>query len=137
MVADHAEAINGKLYVMGGGFDTMAVATFPADVRFWFATTFLVPWNDTNRRFPIAGSVETVDGEDLGWKLEGELEAGRPAGRRGGETTVVLAGPVGFHVDEPLTVVVKLKFAGDERSVPVTLVPPPTLAPGAQMPPAA
>jgi hypothetical protein len=130
-VADNAEAINGKLYVMGGGFDTMAVAAFPADIHFWFATILLVPWKDTNRRLPIAGSVETMDGDDLGWKLEGELESGRAPGRRGGETTIALAGPVGFHADEPMTVVVKLNFAGDQRSVPLTLVPPP----GAQVPP--
>ena len=125
MAADYAASINGKLYVMGGGFDTIFAAAFPYSALFHFAGLLRVPWNDTNRRLALEGRAETVDGEDLGWRLDGELEAGRPPGQRGGDTVVVVAGPVGFTVEEPLGFVLKLRFAGDERAIALRVAPPP------------
>lgn len=132
MVADWAEAINGKLYVMGAGFDTVFAPQFPWPVRFSIGAILVVPWKDTNRRFPIQGLVETSDGEELDWKLAGEVEAGRAAGKRGGDVRIVVAGPVAFQVEEPLNFVLKLRFASDERSLALQITPPPF--PGVQMP---
>jgi hypothetical protein len=136
MAADHAEALNGKLYLMGGGFDTVFAPTFPWDARFSLAAILLVPWNDTNRRFPVAASVETVDGEELGWSMQGELEAGRAPGKRGGETTIVLAAPVMFRAEEPVNFVLKFRFANDSRSITLALTPPPFPMAVPQQPPA-
>lgn len=142
VAADWAEAINGKLYLMGGGFDTLCAPTFPFAPRFAFGAVLRVPWNDTNRKLPIEGVVETTDGEDLGWRMGGELEAGRPPGKRGGDVTVVIAGPVQFQVEEPTGFVLKLRFAGQERSIalavsapPFQIVPPGAQPPGDQHPP--
>ena len=125
VAADWAEAVNGKLYLMGGGFDTFMASSFPFAPRFAFGAVLRVPWNDTNRRFPIEGLVETADGEELEWRMGGELEAGRPPGKRGGDVTVVIAGPVQFQVEEPTNVVLKLRFAGEERSIALTVSQPP------------
>lgn len=137
LVADWAEAINGKLYVMGGAFDTVWAQQFPYVVRFAFAAVLKVPWNDTNRRLPIRATVQTTDGEELDWRLEGELEAGRPPGERGADAQIVIAAPVGFQVDEHLNFVLSLRFADDERSIslkiqqpPFTSVAPPAAPPG-------
>src|SRR6266540_873807 len=97
--ADFAEAVNGKLYLMGGGFDTVWAPHFPWDVRFFFGAIVFVPWKDTNRRLPVEGRVVSSDGEDLGWNLDGELEAGRAPGQRGGRSSLVIAGPVAFRVE--------------------------------------
>lgn len=132
IAADWAEAVNGKLYLMGGGFDTLWAPTFPFAPRFAFGAVLRVPWNDTNRKLLIEGTAETSDGDELGWRMGGELEAGRPAGKRGGDVTVVLAGPVQFQVEGPTNFVLKLRFAGEERSIalaisapPFQIVPPP------------
>jgi hypothetical protein len=142
IAADWAEAINGKLYLMGGGFDTLWAPTFPFAPRFAFGAVLRVPWNDTNRKLPIEGVVETTDGEDLGWRMGGELEAGRPPGKRGGDVTVVIAGPVQFQVEEPTSFVLKLRFAGQERSIalavsapPFQIIPPGGRPPGDQQSP--
>src|SRR5581483_3231507 len=113
------------LYLMGGGFDIVWAPTFPFSPRFAFGAILRVPWNDTNRKLPIEGLIETTDGEELGWRMGGELEAGRPAGKRGGDVTVVIAGPVQFQVDEPTGFVLKLRFAGEERSIALAVAVPP------------
>jgi hypothetical protein len=134
--ADHAEAINGKLYVMGGGFDTLWAPQFPHDARFYFGAVLTVPWNDTNRRFPIEATAVTIDGDDLGWKMGGEIEAGRAPGKRGGDAIVVMAGPVVFRAEEPVEFTLTLRFASDERSVRLSLQAPPfpIMPPGMQAP---
>jgi hypothetical protein len=113
--ADFAESINGKLYLMGGGFNTVWAPQFPWDVRFFFGAILFVPWKDTNRRLPIEGTAISADGAELGWKLGGEVEAGRAPGERGGLTSLVIAGPVAFRVEEPLKFTVKLRFASDDQ----------------------
>ena len=123
--ADHAEAINGKLYAMGAGFDTMWAPQLPWGVRFFLGAILVVPWKDTNRRFPIAGSVETFDGDPLGWQMQGEIEAGRAAGKRGGDVQAVVAAPVQFELNEYIGFVLKLRFAGDERKIALQLQAPP------------
>jgi hypothetical protein len=123
--ADHADAINGKLYVMGGGFDTLFVPQVPVAVRFSLAAILVVPWKDTNRRFPVGGVVETIDGEPLGWQMQGEIEAGRAAGKRGGDVQMAVAAPVQFEVSDYTAFVLKLRFAADERKLALQIQPPP------------
>jgi hypothetical protein len=117
--ADRAESLNGKLYVMGGGFDQLWAPEFPHTLTFWMGAILRVPWADTNRRFPIVGSATTVDGEDLGFRMEGQFEAGRPAGARVGDVMATLAGPVQIEVEEELDFNLTLRFAEDERSLPL------------------
>jgi hypothetical protein len=125
LVADWAEAINGKLYVQGAAFDTLWAPQYPHAPRFFFAAVLKVPWNDTNRRLPIRGWVESKDGDELGWKMEGELEAGRPPGQRGGDAQVVIAGPVQFEVSGPTEFTLHIDFAGDSREVSLRVAEPP------------
>lgn len=125
LVADWAEAINGKLYVQGAAFDTLWAPQYPHAPRFYFAAVLKVPWNDTNRRLPIRGWAQTKDGDELAWKMEGELEAGRSPGQRGGDAQVVIAGPVQFEVEEPLEFTLHIEFAGDARVVSLKVADPP------------
>ena len=126
MAADAAEAINGKLYVMGGNIDSVFAPAFPTIVRFSVAAVLRVPWADTNRRFPLEGSVESVDGEFLGWRMAGEVEAGRPAGARvGGDISMAVAAPVQFEAPAAVHFILKLRFAHDERSIGMRVAPMP------------
>lgn len=82
-VADHAEAINGKLYLHGAGWSDIVQVRGPDGqpgvVHFGIAVSILVGWNETNRRFPLAITLVHEDGDELA-KLGAQIEAGRPPG---------------------------------------------------------
>jgi hypothetical protein len=78
ILAEHVEAIHGKLYMMGGVWETIHVATFDMPVTLSLAVSILVPWNATNRQHSVDVSVQTADGDTL--TAEGrQVMVGRPA----------------------------------------------------------
>jgi hypothetical protein len=78
LLADRAEATNGKLYVMGGGWDRLAPPAPGVPVPLSFAVSILVPWNATNRDYTLSVFVEDTDGERLDFKADATLNTGRP-----------------------------------------------------------
>jgi hypothetical protein len=86
LLCDAAEAINGKLYVLGGGWSVTGPTPAPSAL----AIKIDVPWTDANRRFPVAVELLTADGDavtvpdPLGnpqpITAAFELEVGRPPG---------------------------------------------------------
>lgn len=80
ILADSAEVVNGKLYMLGGGWEVLSVAQpFPFHHTFAIATAYRVPWNETNQLHEIDIEIQTVDGEEV-LKLGGQFEVGRPVG---------------------------------------------------------
>lgn len=77
ILADHAEAINGKIYLMGGGWDVRTVRDFSQPVPLTLALAVLVPWTATNQRHRLQVRVEDADGRQLA-EVKGEFVAGRP-----------------------------------------------------------
>jgi uncharacterized protein DUF6941 len=118
LIADFAQAIEGKLYVMGGGFNQLLLADFGLPGRFYFGAILHIPWEDSNRRIPIEGFLQTVDGERLeGFRLHGDIQTGRAAEATPGTASVVaIAGPVEFSVAGPGDLQFLLRFGGDQRS---------------------
>jgi len=80
MLADRVEAINGKLYAMGGAWDRMFVPDVKNPTTISFAAVILVPWNATNQQHSVNLSVEDTDGHNVGFTIEVGFNA---AGRRG------------------------------------------------------
>ena len=85
MLADYAQAVNGKLYIMGGGWSLTGPAPSPSAI----AVKIEVPWNDTNRKHVL--KVELLDGDFRAVStptpegqspvvISGEFEVGRPPG---------------------------------------------------------
>ena len=85
MLADFAQAVNGKLYIMGGGWSLTGPAPSPSAI----AIKIEVPWNDTNRKHVL--KVELLDGDyrpvnaptqegTAPVVISGEFEVGRPPG---------------------------------------------------------
>lgn len=63
MLADSAEAVNGKLYLLGGGWDTLAVSALPTvQPRVAVAVLVHTGWNDTDEPHELALHLETEDG---------------------------------------------------------------------------
>lgn len=94
MLADRVEAINGKLYAMGGAWDRMFVPDVKNPTTISFAAVILVPWNATNQQHSVNLSVEDTDGHNVGFTIEVGFNAGRPPWSEQGEAQrVVIAIP--------------------------------------------
>jgi hypothetical protein len=78
ILAEHAEVIHGKLYLMGGGWDNITVQDFQAPLILPLAVSILVPWPATNRPHTEEVSVQTADAEVLA-EQHRHLTVGRPA----------------------------------------------------------
>jgi len=50
ILADRAEVINNKLYMMGGGWDQFLVVDFAQPVGLSLAVAVLIPWQDADAR---------------------------------------------------------------------------------------
>jgi hypothetical protein len=89
LLADSAQEVGGKLYILGGGWSLTGPAPAPSAL----ALKFEVPWDRANHPYQIElelldadGSpvtVETPEGE-MPLKVGARLEAGRPPGLKPG-----------------------------------------------------
>jgi hypothetical protein len=92
ILADHSEAINGKVYVMGGGWNMLRFPQLPHDWGFALSFGLDVPWDETNQRYTLTMHIEDPDGELLGDEFSMEFEAGRPPGSiQGSDQRIVLS----------------------------------------------
>jgi len=95
MLADAAQQVGGKLYVLGGGWSTTGSPTAPMAV----AIKIEVPWDRTNVGHEWRLALVDEDGrpvqtsDDRPVEVTGQLEVGRPAGL-----------PEGTPLDAPLVV---------------------------------
>lgn len=78
LLADRAEATNGKLYVMGGGWDRVMPPAPGVAVPMSFAVSMLVPWNATNRDYALTITIQDADGQLTDFKAEATMNTGRP-----------------------------------------------------------
>lgn len=95
LLADRAEATNGKLYVMGGGWDRISPPAPGIAVPLSFAVSILVPWNATNRDYTLSIRIEDADGQQLDLRADATLNTGRPSDAIAGQPQrVTIAVPV-------------------------------------------
>jgi len=91
MLADSAQEVGGKLYILGGGWSI----TGPEPVPMAIALKLEVPWDRTNEQHSLQlelldddGNPVLVDGPEEGeqvpLQVTGEFEAGRPPGIKPG-----------------------------------------------------
>jgi hypothetical protein len=79
ILADKAEAVNGKLYMLGGAWDRVTPPSLDQPVAFSIAVGVLVPWGRTNEDLALRVSIEDEDGTPLGPKFEAKVNVGRPS----------------------------------------------------------
>ena len=89
LLCDYCEALNGKLYIMGGGWSL----TGPNPTPFGIAILFEVPWDRANEQHHFRLDLMDADGDPLlvptpeGEQplfIEGSFETGRPPGLKRG-----------------------------------------------------
>ena len=80
MLADHSEAVNGKLYMVGGGWNVLRLPELPHEWGFHIALGLDVAWDETNQPHNLQVNVHDPDGVELGEGLTANFETGRPPG---------------------------------------------------------
>lgn len=102
ILADAAQVVGGKLYLLGGAWDTLNVAqAFPVQQRLAVAVSFRIPWNETNQRHNIEIEILTEDGKQVA-KIDGQVEVGRPPGIPvGSDQRAQIAADIGIQFDQP------------------------------------
>jgi hypothetical protein len=87
MLADSAEIVGGKLYVLGGGWQRLSVVKgFPATHRCALSMAVEVPWSDTNVRHEFQVIMQDEDGREEPLGAKGHFEVGRAAGLTPGQS---------------------------------------------------
>jgi len=92
MLADSAQAVDGKLYVLGGAWNMLRFPEFPAGLMVGIAVAIDVEWTETNQRHHLEIHFEDADGNAMDPRIGADFEAGRPPGSiAGAELRIVLA----------------------------------------------
>ena len=89
MVADAVQAVGGKLYVLGGGWDTLWVSSFPArHPSIGIGMRIRVPWSHIDE-FLLSVDLVDEDGKSLfgGKRFSQRIKVTRRAGRPAGSDT--------------------------------------------------
>ena len=114
ILADYAETVNGKLYLMGGGWDRLTVSSgFPATRQCGIAVSFRVPWSLTNQTHRFEVEVVDDEGQSLS-RTEGHFEVGSPTGVPSGEPQrfqFAMNGPLTFEQSGQYAIVARAEDA--------------------------
>jgi hypothetical protein len=87
MLADSAQEVGGKLYILGGGWSLTGPDPSPSAI----AVKLEIPWDRANHRYPLVLELLDADGQPVllpadepgdpqPLRIEAQFEAGRPAG---------------------------------------------------------
>jgi hypothetical protein len=122
MVCDGAQECNGKLYILGGGWDVIFGQSFPLTYsQFAFAIRLSLPWTEANRPHPFEIQILEEDQQQniLPHPLRGEINVGRPPMTiPGQDLPVALSITMGGLVfPNPGTYVVRLTIDDREKAM--------------------
>ena len=86
LLADRAEVLNGKLYMMGGAWDRRHMKDIGAPVSLTIVVGVLVPWNLTNEPHRLRIRIEDEDGSPVPPEVEATVNVGRPVSATQGQS---------------------------------------------------
>lgn len=90
MLADAAQVQAGKLFVLGGGFDTISVRSLPATHRsLALAMVAEVAPEDRQRDLDLHISLVDEDGANMGVTAKGRLRVGTPPNLPPGASSII------------------------------------------------
>ena len=88
-MADRAEVVNGKLYLMGGSWDRIQPQQFPHRMMLGIAIGVRIPFAYTDDQHTVA--IELLHGDTRMIGFEAKLATGRPPGMSGMDMLVPMA----------------------------------------------
>ncbi len=90
MLADAAQVQGGKLFVLGGGFDTISARVLPVVHRsLTVALVAEIEPDERHRDLEIGLKLVDEDGQDLGVEAKGRLRVGAPPNLPPGSSSIV------------------------------------------------
>lgn len=126
-LANHAEAVNGLLYLSGAGWNRHTrryeEGSRPAPHHFGVGVSVLVPWTEANRKHTLSFWLEHEDGGDPIFTGDVELEVGRPAGTPEGSdlrAVMAVAANISYPTDGGYRLVADID--GKRRTYPFIVV---------------
>lgn len=123
IVANHVEAVNGLLYMNGGGWTEhwrghQADGGRVPSSHLGIAVSISVPWTETNRDHRVFVRVESEDGGEPLAQVDGQLQVGRPAGiPPGSDQRSILALNASLEFPAPGGYRIVAQVGSSERSV--------------------
>lgn len=134
ILADSAQVVGNKLYLLGGGWDLLTINTqFPVDQRCAVALAVRVPWNETNQKhlfeIEVIAEEPATEAPKTMVKVGGQFELGRPPGiPQGQEQRLQMAIELGLRIETPGTKIIIARIDGQEkRRVHFNVIPGPML----------
>ena len=117
MLADHAEAVRGKLYLTGGAWDTIHVERFPVmHPHMSVVVTLEIGWDDHDRTVPVEVKLLDADSRSmLNKSVGGQARAKRMPGASPGDTSPLLLvfNLFGARFDHPGSYTVTVELDGE------------------------
>ena len=86
LLADRAEVLNGKLYMMGGAWDRRHIRDISTPASLTIVVGVLVPWNLTNEPHRLRIRIEDEDGSPVPPEVEATVNVGRPVNAMQGQS---------------------------------------------------
>ncbi|MBT8198056.1 MAG: hypothetical protein HKN01_09840 [Acidimicrobiia bacterium] len=117
MLADSAQVQGGKLYVLGGGFDTISTKQVPVVHRnLALALVAEVGPEERHRDLEMAITLMDEDGQPIGVEAKGKLRVGAPPNLPPGASSVVPMVSPFFNLkfDEAKGYAFIVEFEGEE-----------------------
>jgi hypothetical protein len=90
IIADRADVVGGKLYLMGGSFNRIQPPQFPFRLILGIAVGVRVPVHESDAQHHLEVTISPIDEAPL-VKLEGRIATGRPPGLRNIDVLVPMA----------------------------------------------
>jgi hypothetical protein len=78
MLADRAEVMNGKLYLMGGAWDRLHLANLGQPIPIFLAFSAVVPYTETDDDHKVTVMISDADGTAIAPPLTVGFKTGRP-----------------------------------------------------------
>lgn len=116
MLADAAQALDGKLYIHGGGWDTISATSFPTvHPSLALALLFRVEYSEAPGQLPLEIRLVDADETEVKMRMKASVSVGHAPGSIKGEPTFVpLALTIpGLQFDRPASYSFKVT-GGDE-----------------------
>ena len=115
ILADSAQAVGGKLYMLGGGWSQYRARAFPIQLVAGIALGLSVPWDETNQKRSVELSIVDEDGQVILSPVTTQVELGRPPGLKPGSSQrIVIAATVGFRLPKAGRYEVVCRVEGQE-----------------------
>lgn len=143
LLCDGAQAVGGKLYIMGGGWSIVHRLEGMPPPHMALAIRLEIPWSRANQRMELLikllndGGEPVEDPEGNPVQIQGEVEAGRPPGLpEGTSIDIPMAAEVGGIPLDPGGYVWQMEVAGAVVArQPLRVMPASAIPPGFMSPP--